>query len=300
MGYRNSTAKSKSNVLGTYPVTSVIFSSILALFTLGLFLLLVLHAAKLSDIIKNSVKIQLYLHNNIKDEEIIKLERIFSSKDFVLKKDCIPQISYISKEQAAKSFIQETGTDFFQMLGENPLRNSFVLSIDHHYHDSKSLEYIKKELEEIKGVFEVDYIGGFVDSVNKNISTIGMVLMVLVAVLFIVVSLLIANTIRLSIYSQRFIIRSMELVGATHNFIKKPFLIRSVLIGLISSSIVSSILLIILWCLNVKVPYISQLQDVKLVFCTIVFIHLIAVWIMYTGTNRSVNKYLKMSLDDLY
>jgi cell division transport system permease protein len=286
--------------LGTYPVTSVLFSSTLALFTFGIFLLLIFHAARLSDFIKSSVKMQVYLQNNIKDEEILRLESSISDKDFVLKKKNVPQVFFVSKDEAAKSFINETGTNFFQLLGENPLRNSYVLTIDHHYHDNHSLQLIKKDLEEIRGVFEVDYIEDFVDSINKNLTNIGLVLISLVAILFVLVTLMIANTIRLSLYSQRFLIRSMELVGATDKFIKRPFLVRAIFTALLSSNIVSILLVIILYYSNNFLEYSVELQDPLLVLWTIAFLHLVAVVIIYTSTNRSINRYLKMSLDDLY
>lgn len=292
--------KGKKNKLGSYPVTSVLFSSILALFTFGLFLLLILHAARLSDVIKSSVKMQVYLQNNVKDEENLRLGNLISDRDFVLNRNNTPQVAYVSKDEAAQNFINETGTNFFQLLEENPLRNSYVLTIDHHYHDSKSLQLIKKELEEMKGVFEVDYIEDFIDSINKNLTTIGLVLISLVAILFVLVMLMIANTIRLSLYSQRFLIRSMELVGATDNFIKRPFLMRSILIGLLSSSVVSILLLLILCSANNIVQYIAELQDPLLVLWTIILLHIAAVLVVYRSTNRSITRYLKMSLDDLY
>lgn len=289
----------KSN-LGSYPVTSVLFSSIMALFTFGLFLLLILHAARLSNIIKGSVKMQIYLHNNVQDEENLFLENLISDKDFVFKRNNIPQVCYVSKDEAAKNFINDTGTNFFQLLGENPLRNSYLVTIDYHYHDNQSLKIIKEELEDIKGVFEVDYIEDFVDSVNKNLTTIGLVLVALVGILFVLVMLMIANTIRLSLYSQRFLIRSMELVGATDKFIKKPFLVHSILIGLLSSSVVSILLLLILCYSNNFVNYSFDLQDPILVLGTIILLHIVAVLVVYISTSRSITRYLKMSLDDLY
>ncbi|MCU0318386.1 MAG: permease-like cell division protein FtsX, partial [Amoebophilaceae bacterium] len=159
--------KGKSE-LGSYPVVSVAFSTILALLVVGLFGFLVLHAAKLTDIIKENVKIQVYLHKNISEQESIRISQLLSKKDFVFKKDGHAQLKFLAKEDAAQEFIKATGEDFLQVLDENPLRDAYVVSIAPSHQSKQQLQAIKRELEAIGGVFEVDYVESLVASINHN------------------------------------------------------------------------------------------------------------------------------------
>lgn len=288
------------NTLGDYTATRIIVNSILALFTLGLSLLLIFNTLRVFTSIKNNVKIQVYLHNNLEDEEIIILGDSLSTKDFVLSVKDRQQIFFISKEEAARNFSAETGTDFIKLLGENPLRSSYIISVDKYYFNRDALKLIKADLEKMKGVFEVDYVEDFIDSVNKNLTTFGGLLFLLVVIFFVVIALTISNSIKLSMYSQRFIIRSMELVGATKSFIKAPFLYRSLTIAVLSSNVVAIILFF-------GLIYAAKYVDANLIFQPphvmlplLVVLHCTAAVVLFFSTNASLNRYLKKSLDDLY
>jgi cell division transport system permease protein len=279
---------------------NVVFSTILALFVVGLFGLLMLHAARLTGMIKENVKIQVYLHKNISESESIRISQLLSKKDFVLKKNGHAQLKFISKEDAAQAFMEATGEKILQVLDENPLRDVYVVNIAPSYQSKQQLQATKHKIGALKGVFEVDYTADFVASVNRNIARSGSVLASFSIILLIVVSILINNTIKLAVYSQRFLVRSMHLVGATATFIRRPFLARAVLIGLIASTIANLLLILLLYAANRQILALVKLQEPILIFILLGCILLLGVLISFVGTYRSINKYLNMSLDDLY
>ena len=291
--------KGKSE-LGSYPIISVVFSTILALLVVGLFGFLMLHAAKLTDMIKEHVKIQVYLHKNIPEEESVRISQLLSKKDFVFKKDGHAQLKFLAKEDAAQEFIKATGEDFLQVLDENPLRDTYIVSIAPSHQSKQKLQAIKRELEAMSGVFEVDYVESLVTSINENIAKLGIVLVVFSTILLVVVSVLINSTIRLAVYSQRFLVRSMQLVGATAAFIRGPFLTRALLTGLMAGTIADTLLVLLLYIANRQIESLVKLQEPLQVFMLLGFILTLGVLISFMSTYRAISKYLNMSLDDLY
>jgi len=281
-------------------MVNVVFSTMLALLVVGLFGFLMLHAAKLTAIIRENVKIQIYLHKNISESESIRISQLLNKKDFVLKKNGHAQIEFLSKEEAAQEFTKATGESFLQVLDENPLRDVYVVNVAPSYQGRQHLQAIKREVEAISGVFEVDYVAGFVASVNRNIARLGAVLAFFSVILLIVVSVLINNTIKLAVYSQRFLVRSMHLVGATAAFIRRPFLGRAVLIGLIAGTIANILLVLLLSAANRHIEALVKLQEPIQIFMLLGLILVLGVLISFMGTYRAINKYLNMSLDDLY
>lgn len=290
----------RKSSLGDYTSSRIIVSSVLATFTLGLFLLLIFNTLKVFTSIKSNVKIQVYLNNDLEDEETIILGDLLSGKNFVLHVDDRPQIVFLSKEEAAKSFFAQTGSDFIKLLGENPLRGSYIISVDKHYFDRDALKLIKTDLEQINGVFEVDYVEDFIDSVNRNLTTLGGLLFLLVVILFFIIALTISNSIKLSMYSQRFIIRSMELVGATMGFIKAPFLYRAIMIAILSSNIVGVILFFGLIYIAKYVDAYVIFQSPQVMLMLISVLYCTSILVLFFSTNSSLNRYLKISLDDLH
>ncbi len=292
--------RKRQSKLGSYPMVNVVFSTMLALLVVGLFGFLMLHAAKLTAIIRENVKIQIYLHKNISESESIRISQLLNKKDFVLKKNGHAQIEFLSKEEAAQEFTKATGESFLQVLDENPLRDVYVVNVAPSYQGRQHLQAIKREVEAISGVFEVDYVAGFVASVNRNIARLGAVLAFFSVILLIVVSVLINNTIKLAVYSQRFLVRSMHLVGATAAFIRRPFLGRAVLIGLIAGTIANILLVLLLSAANRHIEALVKLQEPIQIFMLLGLILVLGVLISFMGTYRAINKYLNMSLDDLY
>ena len=258
----------KKKKLGSYPYISVVFSISLALFVIGLFGLLVLHANRLTRIIQENIEIQVYLNRTISENDRIKVQKILANKDYIADINGQPQIRFISKEQAAKEFVDKTGENFVQFLGENPLRDAYVIKIKPELYEGKELQKIKLDIERIGGVFEVTYVESLINSINRNIAKISVILVGFAALLVIIVAILINNTIRLALFSQRFLIRSMQLVGATRRFIQKPFLIRSLIHGILGGIFASILLMLILNYANQQIEDLSQLQDpAKFLFC---------------------------------
>ncbi|MHA7877608.1 MAG: cell division protein FtsX [Bacteroidota bacterium] len=281
-------------------MVNVVLGTMLALLVVGMFGLLTLHAVKLTEIIRENVSIQVYLHKNISESESIRVNQLLNQGKFVLKKNGHAQIRFLAKEEAAQAFIKETGEDFLRVLDENPLRDSYVINVAPNYQSQAQLHAIKNEIEAISGVFEVDYVADLIASVNHNITRLGALLGICSIILPVVVSVLINNTIKLAVYSQRFLVRSMHLVGATANFIRRPFLTRAFLIGLMAGAVADSLLITLLYAANRQINELVKLQDPILIFLLLGLIMALGVLISFLSTYKAINKYLNMSLDDLY
>lgn len=286
--------------LGSYPYFSVVMSITLALFVIGLFGLLLLHATKLTANIRENIEIQVYLNRYITENERIKINKTLSGKDYVFVKAGEPQITFISKEESAEDFIQETGEDFIAFLGENPLRDAYAIKLNPDYHEAEKLAGIKEEIESVSGVFEVSYIESFISSINTNITKLSIILAAFALILLFSVIMLINNTIKLALFSQRFLIRSMQLVGATSAFIQKPFLFRATLHGLLAGVVASVLLFATMQYGNSQIPDLQTLQEPDKILILFIGLVILGALIGLTSTYFSINKYLKMSLDELY
>ncbi len=290
----------KKKKLGSYPFVSVILSICLALFVIGLFALLVIHTNKLTEIIKENVEMQVYLNKDITDNQRIQIQKTLSSREYTSEKNGEIQISFISKEEAAEDFIKETGEDFSKFIGENPLRDAYTIKIAPEFHGEDQMKEIQADIQSLNGVFEVVYIPSLVASINENVTLISFWLLGIAALLMIAVVLLINNTIKLALFSQRFLIRSMQLVGAKRGFIQGPFLRRSVLHGLIAGLFASGMLYLLLRLANDRVPELSSLQDQTMILAIFAGLLVLGAMIGFISTFRAINKYLNMSLDELY
>ncbi len=288
----------KKKNLGSYPYISVVLSITLALFVIGVFGSLVIYSKELERLVRENVKIQVYLKNQITETQRGQIEKSIASKAFVSKNE--NAIQFISKDEAAKEFIKETGEDFKKFLGENPLRDAFLVKIHEDYHETDSMKRIKAEVEKMGGVFEVYYVENVIDSINKNITKIGLILMGLVALLLFTVVMLINNTLRLALFSQRFLIRSMQLVGARSSFIHMPFLLRASIHGFISGVLSTALLIGLLTIATRKVEDLSLIQNNHRLLILIGSLVLMGILVAVLSTYRAVSRYLKLSLDELY
>ncbi|MDQ3392829.1 MAG: ABC transporter permease [Bacteroidota bacterium] len=290
----------KKKKLGSYPYVSVVFSITLALFVIGLFGLLLLHAQKLTQIIKENVEVQIYLNKYITDNDRIKINQTLASKEFIFVKDGEAQIEFLSKEEAAQQFIEDTGEDFVEFLGDNPLHDAYTIKLKPEFQNSEQLKIIKSEIESMPGIHEVTYVESLINSINKNVRQVSFILACFAAILLITVVILINNTIKLALFSQRFLIRSMQLVGATSSFIQRPFLVRATVHGTLAGIAASIMLAGLLTYTNRQVQDLSALQERDQILILFVFIVLTGTFIGFISTYYSVKKYLQMSLDDLY
>ncbi len=290
----------KKKTLGSYPYFSVVFSIFLSLFVIGLFGLLLIHTTALTAVIKDNIEVQIYLNKEVTDNQRIQIQKALSSKEYIAQKEDELQVSFISKEEAAEGFIEETGEDFTHFLGENPLRDAFIIKIGPEFQSKDQLNEIKTDIEELTGVFEAVYVESLVESINENLAKISAVLLGFAVILLLVVVMLINNTIKLALFSQRFLIRSMQLVGAKASFIQKPFLLRSALHGILAGIIASAGLYTLLNFANQRIENLASLQDLQVIALLFFILIALGALIGFSSTYRAINKYMKLSLDELY
>ena len=292
--------KYKRKKLGSYPYFSVVFSITLALYVIGLFSLLLINANTLSTLVKENIQLHVYLQKDITLAQKDSLQQVFANSSYVLKKEGTAQITFIPKEEAAKKFIKETGEDFKEFLGENPLRDAFTISIASDFVSNAKLKQLQTQIQSIGLVYEVDYKENMVDDINKNINLISVILIAFTVILLLAVVFLINNTIKLALFSQRFLIRSMQLVGATGFFIQKPFILRSSLHGLLGGLLAAILLASTLQYAHSMMPELVMLHDAGPVFILFGVMIVLGVFICLFSTIFSMARYLRMQLDDLY
>jgi cell division transport system permease protein len=290
----------KKKKLGSYPYVSVVFSITLALFVIGLFGMLLIYANKLTQVIQENVEIQVFLNKTISTSDRLKIQKTLANKEYVDQPEGEEPVVFISKEEAATQFIEDTGEDFSQFLGENPLRDAFVIHVKPEYYEPTELSKIKLDIERLSGVFEVAYVESLIDAINRNVTKISLVLVGFALLLVVIVAILINNTIRLALFSQRFLIRSMQLVGATASFIQRPFLTRSLLHGILGGIFAGGLLLAIMQYAQQQIEDLAQLQSIEELIILLGGLLIIGGVMGFISTYRAVRKYLRMSLDQLY
>ena len=290
----------KKTKLGRFKFISVLFSTTLSLFIVGLFGVIVIQAKSLTSIIRENIEIQVFLRKNLSEAEITRLQSTLESKPYILKKDGKIGVTFISQDEAAQSFLEDTGEDFKSFLTENPLRDSYTIAIAEEYQTADRIKEIVEEIRTIDGVFEVTYMADLVESINQNLTKVALVLGGFILILIITVVMLINNTIKLALFSQRFLIRSMQLVGATRGFIKKPFLIRAFFFGILAGLIASGLLFVIIEYTKANIDGFAMLQNYMLLYYLFGGLVIIGGILSLFSTLQAVNKYLNMSLDELY
>jgi cell division transport system permease protein len=274
-------------------ITSII-SIMLVLFMLGLLGLIILHGKKLSDYVRENISISLMLKDNIDDGSVKSYMARLQRTSYVKKAE------FISREQAAKELSNELGEDFVQFLGYNPLPASIDLQLKAGYANTDSIARIEKQLLTSNLVKEVVYQKSLIDQVNSNISKITLVILSFSLILLVISVILIANTIKLSIYAKRFLIRSMHLVGATENFIRLPFIKKSIFHGVIAAAAADLLLILTLYLAQQRIPEITALQDIQQFSLFFAGVLILGVILSALSTWISVNKFLRMKVDNLY
>ncbi len=294
------TPTTRKKKLGSYPTLLVVFSITLALVVIGLFGLLLLHAQKLSEVVRENLEVQVYLDRDLPETELLRLQQDLGQQPFVTERNGKPQIRFVSKEEGARQLLQSTGEDFRQFLGDNPLRDAYVLKIKPEFTDTLHLRQLERSVSTQRGVFEVQYPQNLFASINENLTRVSLVLLGFAAVLVLVVVILINNTIKLALFSQRFLIRSMQLVGATRLFIQQPFLRRATWQGLASGVLAALLLVALLQYAYLEVSELRLLRDDLRLGLLLLGVIGLGVVIGFFSSARAVHKYLKMSLDELY
>jgi len=266
----------------------------LVLFMIGLLGMIILHGKKLSDYVRENISISLMLKDNVSDDLIRDYMKRLQKTSYV------KQAEFISREQAAKELSNELGEDFVNFLGYNPLPASIDVQLRAGYANSDSIARIEKQVMKSNLVKEVVYQKSLIDQVNSNISKISLVIISFSLILLIISVILINNTIKLSIYSKRFLIRSMQLVGATENFIRLPFIRKSIIHGIIAAIIADLLLIGTLFLARQRIPEIIALQDFTQFSVFFLGVLVVGVILSALSTWVSVNKYLRMKIDNLY
>ncbi|HEX8039979.1 MAG TPA: permease-like cell division protein FtsX [Chryseosolibacter sp.] len=285
--------------LGGYPAIGVVISITLALFVVGLFGLLLIYSRQMEKQVRQNIRMQVYLKSNISETQRLEIRNRILSMDFV-SKDKDHAVTFVSRDEAAKKFIAETGEDFTNFLGENPLHDAFLVGIDPEWHTREKMEKIKADVQKLNGVFQVFYVEALIESVNNNVAKIGLVLAALILILLLTVVLLINNTLRIALFSQRFLIRSMQLVGAKKWFIQRPFLLRAAGYGLLSGLLASLGIWLLSGYAQEKVPDLEVLHDQGQFLMLISLLLVTGVLVAVSSTFFSIRKYLRMSLEELY
>ena len=279
--------------IATSQVTTII-SITLVLFLMGLFGLIILHAKMLSDYVRENIGFSIVIHEGVKEAGILELKKKLDAKYYVKSSE------YIPRDRAAQKLKAELGEDFIGFLGYNPLLSSIDLRIKAPYANIDSLRLIEKRLQANPEVKEVLYQKSLVDAINSNIEKISLILLGFSGILLFISIVLINNTIRLSVYAKRFIIRSMQLVGATEGFIRKPMLLSSILHGCISAFTALLMLMLLTWFALDQLPELLELQNPFLLVALVLFLFLLGMFISWSSTWLAVKKYLRIRTDLLY
>ncbi len=273
---------------------SVIISVSLVLFILGITGLLILQAKKLSNYIKENIGVTLYLRDDVKEVDIKRLQKSLDAARYV------KSTEYKDKEDAAEDLKQELGEDFISFLGYNPLSASIDVKLKAEYAHPDSLMWIEANLLENPKIKEVEYHKDLLALVHENIRKITFVLLGFSLLLLIVSIALINSTIRLAIYSRRFIIRSMQLVGATRGFITWPFVRRGLLNGFYASVIAIVLLAAVIYSAQNQVPELFDANDIELYLSLAGMVLLLGLLISWLSTSLAVRRYLNLKTDQLY
>jgi len=284
----NSSRKTK-----TLYVSTVISIALVLLMT-GLLGLILVHAKNLSKYVKENIVLNIIVNEGAKEVDITALQKQLDANPYVLK------TQYVSKELAARNLTKDLGEDFVDFLGYNPLLSSIDVYLKADYANNESIQKFTATINKNALVKEVVYQKSLIDMVNQNIQGIGLVILAFASILLIIAVALINNTIRLAIYSQRFLIKSMQLVGATKSFIRKPFLSYGILHGLLGGLIAIILLLVTLYVAQQQVPEMIILRD--WFEFSMVFIGVIILGVLISGlsTYFAVSKFLHLKIYDLY
>ncbi|UTA70159.1 ABC transporter permease [Emticicia sp. 21SJ11W-3] len=286
--------------IGSFPSLLIIISLTTALFLIAFVGWIAITSKQLVGYVRQNVEVQVYLDKSTTPAQQDSIHNLIIKKNYVAYLDNTPQIKFISKESTAQKVLKELKEDYKPVLGENPYRDAFNIKIQEDYQSEANLVTIKKDLEQIAGVFEVNYAKDFIDSVNKNAYNAFLIIASIIVILLIAIILLINNTIRLALYSQRLIIRSMQLVGATNWFIQRPFIGRGLLHGLFSGLIAIGLFMGVQQIAINKIPSLIILQDYLKIGILCGGVIVLGILISVLSTFQSMYRYLRMNLDDLY
>ncbi|MFK7003284.1 cell division protein FtsX [Flavobacterium covae] len=273
---------------------SVVLSVGLVLFMLGLLALFIVNAKKLSNDFKEGITMTVFFKDDAKDTTLTKYGEMLKEANFA--KDFV----FISKEQAAKEHEKTLGENFTEFLGMNPLKNSFDIHLRADYVENDSVAKIERKLRENPLVADIFYDKQLVKMVNENVKKASMWILIISGFLTVVAVLLINSSLRLSIYANRFIIKTMQMVGATKSFIRKPFILRSIKLGIIGAGVAIIALLALLFYIDAIWPTLGVFNDMFSIVFILLSVFGIGILITWLSTYFATQRFLNLRTDDLY
>ncbi len=273
---------------------STVFGIAMVLLMIGLLGLLLVDANNLSRYVKENIVLNIYVDESAHETDVLQLQKQLDANPMV------KQTQYVNKELAARNLQKDLGEDFVKFLGYNPLSGSLDVYLKAQYANNTDIEKFKTELMKNPVIKEVKYQQSLVDQMNQNLTSISLIILGFAAIFVLLSVALINNTIRLAIYSQRFLIKSMQLVGATKNFIRRPFILYGIWHGILGALIAIIILMGALYLAEKQIPDLVILQNYAefgIVFAIVVGL---GIFISGFSTFLAVNKYLRLKIYNLY
>ncbi|MGO2102142.1 cell division protein FtsX [Psychroflexus halocasei] len=273
---------------------SVVISIALVLFLVGLLGILVLNTKKVADHFKEQIALTIYLDDTAKEVEIDQLQKSLALAEYT------KSVNFVSKEDAAKKYSEEIGEDFMEFLGYNPLQNSIDIYFNADYVSEVKLAEITRDINENKFVDEIVYDKPLIALLNDNIKKLSLWIIIISVVFTFIAVLLINSSIRLSVYSKRFTIKTMQMVGATKSFIRRPFIWKSIKLGLIGSFLSLAGMAAVLYYLNESFPELNFLSDRLILLALFAAILLLGILITWLSTFFATQRFLNLKTDELY
>jgi cell division transport system permease protein len=273
---------------------SVILSIAFVLFLLGLFGLLVLNTKKVSDYFKEQASITIFLKDDVDKQTVKNLQTVLKSEDYT------KSITYVSKEEAAELAKEENGEDFMDFLGYNPLKNSIDLHLKADFVSPKKMSEIESQLIKKEAVFEISYDKSLIAILTKNVKRISLWVLIFSGIFTLIAMILINNSIRLSVYSKRFTIKTMQMVGATKRFIRRPFVLNSIKLGAVGSLLAVAALAVAIYYMNDNFPEFGFLENTTLLAILFGGVFLLGIIITWLSAFFATQRFLNLRTDQLY
>ena len=273
---------------------SVVISLSLVLFVIGLLGLVLINAQRLSNYVKENIGFTIMLKEGVNEIEIMNFQKILDAADFA------KSSTFVTKEQATKDLQNDLGEDFVSFLGYSPLLASVDVKLNASYANTDSLAVIKTELNDYPVVHTIFYQENLIDKLNSNVNRLSFFLLSFCLLLFVIAFALINNTIRLSVYSKRFLIRTMRLVGATNSFIQKPFLVKGIYQGIYSSIFAIFMLIGSIQLIQSETASMLNITDLKIIGFIFILIFIFGFFLSWISTFFAVRKFIKQNESELY
>ncbi|ADY28735.1 FtsX-like permease family protein [Cellulophaga lytica] len=273
---------------------SVVLSIALVLFLLGVLGLLVLNTKKMADHFKEQITVSVFLKDEAKQVEIDQLQKSLAMADYT------KQAVFVSKEEAAEQHTEAIGENFIEFLGYNPLKNSIDVQLKADFVSPTQIEEIAETIQEKDYVEEVSYDKPLISLLNDNVKKISLWILVASGIFAFIAFLLINSSIRLSVYSKRFIIKTMQMVGATKRFIRRPFLWTNIKLGMLGALIAMIGLAVTIYYVNDFFPELTLLKDPTTLALLFAAIFVLGVLISFISTFLATQRFLNLRTDDLY